>query len=209
MRRTLILYSPSIVLAGWAIAWAAGATTNGVMVGALVAEAVAIWLHVREQLRRFNGRPVRPVRARRRAEDRRRSYRDVWLIAISVVVLWSTHTGQDTADDAKRASRDAKTAAETAKKASQKNRVAILQNCSLTLARLADNTTRLQQAVDYVNDPRNTSENPGLVRTVKTISIPFNVRQIKVDRKRFPSSCGSPPNLPRSLRPLFRRRLSP
>jgi hypothetical protein len=190
MRRTVCLYSPSLVLAAWAAAWAAGATTNGVMVAALLAEAVAIWLHVQEQLRRYRDGP-QTAHVQRRSADRRRSYRDLWLVALSVILVWSSFIAVNAADDAKHVA--------------VQNRRAIRQSCDLVAARIEDNIVRLSQTVDYLNDPRNVRENPGLVRTIHDVSIPFNVRQIRVDRKNFPSTCGSPPRLPAKVRPLFRR----
>jgi hypothetical protein len=187
VRRALVLYSPSIVLFAWALVWAAGARSGGVVIVALLVEAGAVWLHVQEQLHRFRDgpEPAASFGLPRREADRRRTYRDFWLVAISLVLLWSAIQGQQTANDANRATRQ--------------NHVAILQGCALTKARLQDNVTRLEQTVDYLKDPRNVRENPGLVRTVREVSIPFNVRQIRVDRKNFPSSCGPPPALPRDL----------
>lgn len=193
MRRTLVLYSPSIVLFAWAVAWAVGATSDGVMVAALLLEGGAIWLHVKEQIRRYRTGELPPTgKMNRRHEDRRRSYRDFWLVALSVVLVWSAITSVNAAEDAKRAT--------------VRNGIAIRQGCRLTKARVKDNMTRLEQAVDYLKDPQNVRENPGLVRTVKNVSIPFNVRQIKVDRQNFPSSCGHAPKLRRDLRRFFKRR---
>lgn len=164
MRRTLCLYSPSLVLAGWAAAWAAGATTNGVMVAALLAEAVAIWLHVKEQLRRFNGRPVRTVKARRRAEDRRRTYRDLWLFAISAVVVWALFAGK--------AETDTRTG----------------QFCHLITARLADLEQRLHDTNRYLASPAGRERN-GINGFVRKSSLPNLRDQVRTERRNLPPVC--------------------
>lgn len=48
----LKLYSPAIVLAVWAVVWAAGATTDAVMVVFLTLTAMATVIHVRTSLER-------------------------------------------------------------------------------------------------------------------------------------------------------------
>jgi hypothetical protein len=164
VRRTVCLYSPSLVLAGWAAAWAAGATTNGVMVVALLAEAVAIWLHVREQLRRFNGRPVRTVRARRRAEDRRRTYRDFWLLAISAVVVWALF--------AAKGETDTRTG----------------QFCHLITARIADLDQRVRDTESYLNSPAG-RERTGINGFIRKASLPNLRDQVRTERRNLPPVC--------------------
>lgn len=57
MLRNLKLYAPSLALLVWASVWAAGATSDAVMVVFLLLTAVAVYFHSRESFDRIRRRP--------------------------------------------------------------------------------------------------------------------------------------------------------
>lgn len=130
-------------------------------------------------------------------------YRDVWLFLISGVVLWAVITSVNASHDAKNAANSAEQATARLERISSQNASAILQVCSLTEATVRDNLGRLDQSVHFISDPENLTSNKSLVHTVKTVSIPFIIRQIDVARQNYPDACGTPPSIPKHLKYLF------
>ena len=93
------LYAPSIALFLWAIAWAIGIRGDAVVVLGLVTTGVAVLLHIRAAVDRLHGKVTFSPQAKRvRRVLRENWYRDVWLLAITALVVLALLSDQDVQD---------------------------------------------------------------------------------------------------------------
>lgn len=92
--RLLALYSPSLTLCLWALAWALGLRGDGVLVVGLLVLGAACAVHVREELRVVDGRAPTGVARSTRRFLRENWYRDLWLLVITGLVVWALFSQQ-------------------------------------------------------------------------------------------------------------------
>jgi hypothetical protein len=139
-----------------------------------------------------------------------RWYRDVALVVIAALFLWSQIEDGNRQDTIEAQQDTLKTQQQRLTVVAKSNRLLTAQLCDVVVdshaanqSRLATATNRLAQTRDYLKDPTSKKENPGLYLRVAS-GLPFAKAEKKTARKSVRAL--TPP--PRCLRLLERRKAS-